>query len=172
MIAHYKDIQKDNIKYYQHNRLVKTGAGFTLMETLVVIGIAGVVVAMSLFMDINSYRGDAFRSEQNALGTALQTARADALNNIDQKKHGVAIHPGGYDGYIIFEGDTYAVRDPAKDEGIKASYGVNFSVTSPTEIVFDQLSGDANYDGDITLIDQERNMTTIISINHEGKISW
>jgi prepilin-type N-terminal cleavage/methylation domain-containing protein len=151
--------------------------GFTLMEMLVVIGIIAMFAVMSLFLDINNYRGDAFRSEQSVIGMALQTARADALNNINQKRHGVAIHPGGYDGYVIFEGDTYNPADP-KNENIKSSYNVTFTPASPSEIVFRQLSGDAldvsgnSYDGDITLVDSQRNMTAVISINHEGKISW
>ena len=146
--------------------------GFTLMEMLVVIGLVAVVATMSLFIDINSFRGDAFRSEVNNLGIALQTARADALNNIDEKSHGVAIDPSGYNGYVIFEGNDYSTRDITKDENMESSYKVTFGISSPTEIVFEQLSGDANYDGDITIIDSNRNMQAGISINHEGKISW
>jgi prepilin-type N-terminal cleavage/methylation domain-containing protein len=149
----------------------KLTTGFTLMEMLVVIGLVGVIATMSLFIDINSFRGDAFRSEVNNLGIALQTARADALNNIDQERHGVAIKPVGYDGYVVFEGNSYDTRDNSKDENTKSSYEVNFSPTSPTEITFDQLSGNAE-DTDITMIDPNRNITAVISINHEGKISW
>ncbi len=145
--------------------------GFTLIEMLIVMGILAILAAMTLFMEINNYRGDAFRSEANSLGISLQTARADALNNINQKRHGVAIHPGGYDGYIIFEGDSYDPADPIS-KSIEASYGVTFAPTSPDEITFEQLTGNANYNGDITLIDPERNMTAVISINYEGKISW
>ena len=146
--------------------------GFTLIEMLIVIGLVGVIATMSLFIDINSFRGDAFRSEVNNLGIALQTARADALNNIDEKSHGVAINPSGYSGYVIFEGNDYSTRDVSKDENMESSYKVTFGLTSPTEVVFEQLSGDANYDGDITIIDPNRNMQALISINHEGKISW
>jgi prepilin-type N-terminal cleavage/methylation domain-containing protein len=150
---------------------LKLVRGFTLMEMLIVIGLVGVLASVALFMDVNSYRGDAFRGEVNALGLALQTSRADALNNINQSKHGVAIHPGGYDGYVIFQGNSYATRNLAFDESIKANYSVTFGAT-PTEIIFDQLSGDANYDGDVTMTDSQRNMTAVITINHEGKISW
>ncbi len=150
---------------------VELEKGFTLMEMLVVIGLVGVIATMSLFIDINSFRGDAFRSEVNNLGLALQTARADALNNIDQEQHGVAINPAGYEGYVIFEGNSYDERDSSKDEDTKSSYEVTFSPTSPTEITFEQLSGDAE-DTDITMIDPNRNITAVISINHEGKISW
>jgi prepilin-type N-terminal cleavage/methylation domain-containing protein len=153
-------------------KIVTFNKGFTLTEMMIVIGLIGMIASMSMFIDINSYRGDAFRSEISNLGIALQTARADALNNINQKKHGVAIYPSGFDGYVIFEGNSYATRDPARDETIKSNYRITFAPASPTEIVFDQLSGNASYDGDINLIDSERSMTAIISINHEGKISW
>ena len=46
------------------------------MEILVVIGLVAIIGTLALFMDFNNYRSDAFRSEINTLGTALQTARA------------------------------------------------------------------------------------------------
>lgn len=141
------------------------------MEMLLVIGLIGMIGSMSIFLDINSYRGDAFRSEIDSLGTTLQNARANSFNNINEKRHGVAIHPGGYNGYIIFEGNSFATADHAKDLDIKASYNITFGA-APTEIVFDQLSGDANYDGDITITDPQRGMTGVININHEGRIAW
>jgi prepilin-type N-terminal cleavage/methylation domain-containing protein len=154
------------------------GRGFTLIELLVVMGIISILLGLSLFVDLNSYRGDAFRAEVGALGVALQTARADALNNINEAKHGVAIHPGGYNGYVVFQGDNYAARNVALDVSIDASYTVTISPSSPTEVVFSQLSGNAvtalglDYDGDITFTDPNRAVTAVITINHEGKISW
>ena len=141
------------------------------MEMLVVIGLITIIGSISMFIDINSYRGNALRAEVNSLGTTLQTARADSLNNMHERRHGVAIAPGGINYYVIFEGDTYATRDPSRDENIKISYDVLFSPSSPSEIVFDQLSGDSS-DWNITMTDQERNMDEVIGINHEGKISW
>lgn len=152
--------------------------GFTMIEVLTVLGILGVIAGIVMYVDLNSYRGSAFRAEQSALGVALQTARADALNNIDEDRHGVAINLAGCSGYTIFEGNSSSTANHSKDICIKASYGVNFSPTSPTEVIFDRLSGDAityagaPFDGDITLIDPNRGMTVAISINHEGKISW
>lgn len=150
--------------------------GFTLIEFLVVIGIITLVAGFALLVDINSYRGDAFRAEISTLGSALQTARAQALNNINQSKHGVAIHPDGYDGYVLFEGNSYEERDRTRDVRINALYGV--TITPSSEVVFDQLSGNAltstgsYYDGDITLTDSSRSREATIAINHEGQISW
>ena len=146
--------------------------GFTLLEILVVMGLLVVIAATPLFVDTNNFRGRSFQAEQSQLASALQTARARSFNNISQKKHGVAINPGSFEGYVIFEGDSYATRDISKDEEIKASYTVTFAPLTPDEITFEQLSGNANFNGDITITDSQRGIGSSITINSEGKISW
>ncbi len=151
---------------------VKNNSGFTLMEVLITLGLIAIVAIVISVVDINNFRGDSFKSEVGTIGTSLQTARANSFNNINQKKHGVAFNPAGFNGYVIFEGGTYATRDTAQDVFIASSYILNFSPASPTEVVFDQLSGNANYNGDITLSDPQRGVSTVININNEGKIAW
>lgn len=147
-------------------------SGFTLIELLVVVGLITVLMSLTLFFDIHSFRGDAFRSERDTLISTLQTARANALNNINQSRHGVKINPSGYQGYVLFEGDTYATSDPISRKHIPSVYAVTLEGTSPDEVVFSHVSGDANYDGAIVLIDPYRLVTTGIQINHEGSIGW
>lgn len=151
---------------------VKNNKGFTLMEVLITLGLIAIVAIVVSVLDINNFRGDSFRSEVSTIGTSLQTARANSFNNINQKKHGVAFNPGGFSGYVIFEGNTYSTRDASKDILLPASYIVTFSPASPTEVVFEQLNGNANYNGDITLTDPQRGLSLVININNEGKIAW
>ena len=141
------------------------------MEALVVMGLFSMIAGLGLFLDFGSYRGDAFRAEQASLVELLQTARANALNNINEEPHGVAIHPGGYDGYVVFEGSTYATADHSRDMRVEAFYTVGFSSTTPQEVVFEQLSGDSN-GATITMTDSVRGLTAVIAINHEGAIDW
>lgn len=156
----------DNMKNLRHQN------GFTLIEVLITLGLIAIVAVIVSVVDINNFRGDSFRTEVSTIGTALQTARANSFNNINQKKHGVAFNPAGINGYVIFEGDTYASRDVTKDVVLSPSYSISFSPSSPSEVVFSQLSGDANYNGDITLTDTQRGVSSKININNEGKIEW
>ncbi len=155
-------------KFFTTRHVSSAQAGFTLIEVLVVLSIVTLIIGATLMFDVNSYRGEAFRAERNNLVVALQTARADALNNINQMKHGVKINT---DEYVIFEGSTFDDSLENTRKKIPLSYPVTLGVGSPDEIVFNQLSGDS-IDGEIVLIDPERNMTTNIIINHEGKIGW
>lgn len=157
-------------KIFINNTKIKKG--FTLIEVIVVIAILTTLIASTLFFNINSFRGDALRAEAKQLQIILQTARADAMNNINQKPHGVAIHPDGYDGYVLFTGNSYAHREASTSVFIPETYHVTFDISSPQEIVFSQLSGDANYQGNIVLTDTERHALTSITINHEGALSY
>ena len=47
-------------------RQLTTSSGFTLVEVLIVIGILSVLTGAYLFIDLNSYRGDAFRAEADS----------------------------------------------------------------------------------------------------------
>ena len=143
------------------------------MEMLIVMGIILVIASAPLFIDLTSYRADAFRAERSTIVTLLQKARADALNNIDQEPHGVALYPADHPkSYVVFEGASYAASNPATREATNDSYPIVFGTTSPSEVVFNQLDASANINGDITLIDVQRGASAAITITNEGGISW
>jgi prepilin-type N-terminal cleavage/methylation domain-containing protein len=147
-------------------------AGFTLIEMLIVIGLISALGAVALFVDLNSYRGDAFRAERTTLVTLLEQARADSLNNVGQTQHGVALFPSDQPGsYVLFDGASY-VPGAAANRVFPASYLPELVAGSPTAIVFEQLSGDVLTGGTITLRDPGRNLTAAVTINHEGAIIW
>ncbi len=146
--------------------------GFTHIEVIVVVSILAIILSSTLFFNLDSYRADAFRAEAKLLQTILQTTRAEALNNVNQKPHGVAFFPSYYDGYVVFEGTDYAHRQASTSIRIPTTYHLVLDPSSPHEIVFSQLSGDANYQGNIVLIDEERHASTSILINYEGNISY
>lgn len=147
--------------------------GFTLIEMLIVIGLIVALGSVVLFFDINTYRGDAFRAERTMVVTLLQQARASAMNNIAEEPHGLALFPADNPhNYVLFEGTSYTASNPATRQAFEPSYAVTLGGGSPTEVVFEQLSGNASYTGAIKLEDPNRNTSFDIAINHEGAISW
>jgi hypothetical protein len=103
----------------------------------------------------------------------MQKARSQSENNVclgsgctEGKPHGVAFQS---DRYVMFQGLTYASRDTAQDEFVEANPGIT-RTSAFTEVVFSQLTGDANTSGTIMLADGVRSAQ--ISINYAGRISW
>ncbi len=148
----------------------KSYDGFTLIEVLVVLTLLSMILGSTLFFTADTYQRTAFLSERDSLISVLQTARTKALNNVNQSEHGVALYPNGYSGYVVFEGHTLANSDISSRTYIASSYDVTIDGVSPNEIVFEQLSGNASYDGQIILEDTNRMATTGVFINHEGAI--
>lgn len=147
--------------------------GFTLVEMLVVIGLIGVVAGFSVIVGLDSFRGDSYRAERDSVILLMQRARTEALNNINQSRHGVAFFPTDHpQSYVEFEGDTYATRDTTMDIVIDSQYSVSVGAGAPTEIVFDQLTGNSSYSGTFAFVDTARQISSNITITSEGGISW
>lgn len=143
------------------------------MEVLLVVGLFSMTGALLLYADIGSYRGGVFRAEKTTVVTLLQKARNDALNNIDHLPHGVAFSPPQYpDSYVLFEGERYEASGDNSRVAYPQSRGTRIGEGSPREVVFEPLTGNASYSGDILLLDTARGITDTISINSEGLIDW
>lgn len=144
--------------------------GFTLVEVVIVIGILGAVLLFASVLDFGSFFGSSFRAEGEQIATLLHKARADAMSNIGEAPHGLALFPSDYpDSYVLFEGAAYG-DDPDSHEIFKASYTLEIA-SAPTEIVFAQLSGHTD-DTTLTLKDPNRGVESEIHIYEEGTIDW
>lgn len=153
--------------------------GFTLTEVLIVIGLLAIIGGFTAVANYDNYRMGALRDERRTLVTALQKARAEALNNLNQAPHGVKVLPGGTPSYVVFEGGDYASADHDKDVPIPSAYPVVLAGGSLDEVAFTQLSGEALCAGGtcgagqtITLHDPVRNTDATVTINAEGRIDW
>lgn len=152
--------------YYAPEHISAPPRGFTLIEIVVVMAIFTVLIGLGLFMSIDSYRGFAFRSEQDTIVSVLEKARSRAVNNYYQSPWGVCyLAPN----YLIFKGSTCTA---VNSDAIPANAGVaaasNFATTFPT-VVFSQLAGTST-GGTITVTQNAR--TSTVQINYEGTIIW
>jgi len=160
-------------KIYIHKKKWLAGSsGFTLIEVIVVVAIMSLVISSSLFFTTSHLKHDLLLSQRRHLVNALQTARADAMNNVGQTPYGVALYPPGVNGYVIFAGSNYSNREQSTETIVLANYPVVLGSSTPPEIIFSQLSGNANFAGELVLYDQSSNSSTSIIINYEGKIGW
>ncbi|HVU79836.1 MAG TPA: prepilin-type N-terminal cleavage/methylation domain-containing protein [Candidatus Paceibacterota bacterium] len=154
-------------------RKISTASGFTLLETLIAAALLSGIAAFSLYAGLGDYRGSAARAEAGMIAELLQKARADALNNVDQLPHGLALFPADAPhAYVLFEGESYEASDPSTREAYPASYGLGVGAGSLREAVFSTLSGSGCCDGDIVLVDAARGIRYAISVNHEGLIGY
>jgi len=132
-----------------------------------VIALIAIIATWGLFVTMDFYRSYAFSYERQIVVSVLEKARNQALSNINQAPHGVYFL--GQD-YIIFQGDSYALRNVNFDQTIPASFVITRS--GMQEVKFDQLSGNATVNGgDLQLSDNIAH-TASIAINNEGQINW
>jgi prepilin-type N-terminal cleavage/methylation domain-containing protein len=163
-------------------RKLKKNGGFTLVEMLVVMSLIIAAISLGLFFDFSSFYGYYFHGDRDALITALQHARSEAIANVcrgtsclDGRPHGVAIRPSDNpNSYVIFQSGAgssdYANRDDEFDVILDSDPTITIS-GSITEVVFTQLSGNVDTPGNFVLTDAT-GRTSTIDINSEGQISW
>ncbi len=154
--------------------------GVSLMEVIVVVSLVSVAAGMTLFINLDSYRGYLSRSDRELLIVALHHARSQAVGNVclgtgctNGRAHGVAIREAEQE-YVIFQAAatspfSYATRDVQEDIVIPINAGSTFS-GSLTEVVFSPLSGNAVASGSIEISAHGR--TSIFTIGTEGQILW
>jgi len=155
-------------KHYLKNRLKRSLSltGFTLIEITLVIALIIIIFGFGLTISFDSYRKDNLKAERDTLISVLQKARNESINNLNNTPHG--FYFDGTD-YILFDGSSYASRDASRD--LKIVKNPSITIGGLTEIVFEQLDGNANPIGDITLSDGI-NPVISININQEGRINW
>ncbi len=142
-------------------------SGFTLLETLLAMGIFAAIAGFGLLVSMDVYRGNSLLAERNVLVSILQRARSQAMDNVDQARHGV--HADAF-GYTLFEGGSWAFRNGSLDITFEKSGSL--AAAGFTDVVFNQLSGSADIPAKITLSDNGSGKTLTISVNNEGQINY
>ena len=156
-------------------------SGFTLIEVLLVLGLVALIAGVSFYFNMDSLRGYSFHADRDTLISALQHARAQAMNNVcrgsacsDGKPHGVFVDTANHK-YVIFQTENanpdYAHRDSAYDAILDGSPAMIFEPGGLVEVVFSQLSGSVNTPGYIKIKDAGIHESQI-DINSEGQIVW
>lgn len=156
----------------------KSCHGFTLIETLVFLGLLGIIASIGLMGSMESYKGYSFRNDRDLLVSVLHKARNRSINNVclgagctGGRAHGVHVQAGQF---IIFQGTSYAARDMAVDEVVSMGSETT-QISGATDVMFSNHSGFSTTlpagVWDITITDPSGH-SSIVTINTEGRITW
>jgi Tfp pilus assembly protein PilE len=151
--------------------------GFTLIETLLVMGIFIVLMGVGGVIAFNSYKGYLFRSERSTAVSVLERARSRSIANFHEASYGVTYDTSTHS-YILYKGAYVA----GASENEIISGNPNSTISGLNLIKFNQLSGKpatlaTTNDSDcneiakkITVTEQDK--TSYICINNAGRINW
>ena len=137
--------------------------GFTLVEMLLVIGIAITIGALAMPVAVNFYVSQGLDETTRDIVETLRRARSQAITQYNDSAFGVRFEWGSY---ILFQGSSYASRTQSEDETFTFITGTGTS--GITEVVFAKLTGKPNSTGTLTVATGNKSQN--ISINVQGKI--
>ncbi|MBU0661181.1 prepilin-type N-terminal cleavage/methylation domain-containing protein [Patescibacteria group bacterium] len=151
--------------------------GVTLVELLMVIALSTLLVVAGIPV-YSQFQTRAQLDESGAqLISVLRQARQEAVAGVNDASHGIFIDrdPAGDDVYIFYQGDSYALRDPAYDrtyifEPVLEVTTAGFALTGgDVDIVFTKGLGDAQNTGTV-IITHAIQGTFSVSVNAFGAI--
>ena len=145
--------------------IIYSRLGFTIVELLVIMAIAVLIFIFTLGVGSDFYRNQSLISERDTVINLLRRARTKAMNNENQSNQGLSVSTTSY---VLFSGDSYALRNASYDEEFPRSGIIN--VSGPTEAVFAALEGTSNVSGTISVSNSKD--TANISVNYGGRITW
>lgn len=152
--------------------------GFTLIESLVVIGIFILIMGVGGVIGFNAYKGYLFRSERSTAISVLERARSRAMANYYETAHGVKYDDSDPSSpkYILFR--VPFVSGASSNEIIQSN--PNADVAGFDTIIFEQLTGKVAVSGssgscnsgekEIKITESDRSSS--ICLNAQGRINW
>jgi type II secretory pathway pseudopilin PulG len=141
---------------------MKFKRGFTLIEILLVVGIAVGIFAFSAPFGLNFYKTQLVEEARSNIVSALQEARRNAILQKNDSAFGVHIIKGSY---TIFQGSTYASRIRELDQVFTISGDIDIDWPK-TDVVFAKLTGQPSTTGTLSL--SYGNIIEGIIINNSG----
>ena len=153
---------------FQLPRIEKPDAGFSILEILIVIGLAGLIAAGAFAVSLGAYQRYAFSAERDLLVSLLQRARSQALANINESAHGLVIEN---DSFIAYEDTDESGDFDAGEETLSVPRSSAVAASGDLEFLFAQLSGEALSAGTLTLTGPRSAVDeAVVQVEDNGRI--
>ena|SRR3989344_4988994 len=143
--------------------------GFTLWETLIVIMIMGLLVAIILPSFKTMRNTGLLKATASDIFSALDKARSQTLSSIGSSEYGVHFESGKI---VIFKGTTYSSSDINNEDilFVSPAYISSINLTSgASDLYFNRLSGSPSKTGTVTI--SVSSLSKIITILATGAVS-
>ncbi len=147
----------------------KSGAGFTLMEILVVMAIIAVFTAFTPKI-LSSYNKYSLDSNYNELIQDLRSAVIKSMSGESGSGWGVHLVTGSGGSFTLFKGTSYAGRDTDYDEPHLLASSLTLTASS-TDIIFSKIEATTTNTGTITLSWPDGNLSKGILVNAYGVLT-
>lgn len=143
---------------------MKFSEGFTIIETIIVLGILVTIFAIGTPATLNFYLNYELVTERDNLVSVLNHARSLSMTGEGDESHGVFFDD---DGYTVFEGPNFAGRAVEFDREVSKADLIQ--ITGPEELVFESFSGRA---ASSSFILTNGIRSFMINVNSEGLVTW
>ncbi|MBU0598294.1 type II secretion system GspH family protein [Patescibacteria group bacterium] len=140
--------------------------GFTFVEVLLVIGILGVVVSLSIPFYQSFQVSNQLDNISQEVAQTLRRAQNKAMASEYFSAHGVHLQAQQF---ILFKGDSYNPAD-AFNEVVDIPSSILITYNAGPDVVFSGIKGEASYAGLIT-ITTNNGESKSISINEMGVVN-
>lgn len=148
--------------------------GFTLIELLITTGITILLFAAAIPIFSNLQTSTQLNETATQLVQNTRLARQLSIARDQNSSHGIYfdINPNGPDRYILFQGNSFAVRDTAYDRIVSLDSALSLLssfASGGNELVFSPAFGMPSTYGTM-IITHGTNGTRTISLNSIGKV--
>ena len=141
--------------------------GFTLIESLLVIGIFSFVASFAVPIGLNFYRSHQLETVSQEIIQNARKAQLQSMMILRDSSFGIHFD-AQKNAYILFQGTSYAARATQFDETYLLPKILKESGLQ--EVVFSKEEGKPNVIGDI-VVSTDTNTKSTININAVGRIN-
>jgi len=154
---------------------MKNNFGVTLVESLVIIGILGILTAITIPAFQVFRRGEDLNEAAEKIINILRLAQNKTLASEGASQWGVYFTTStSPHQYVLFKGSDYDSRATSSDEVYKLSKGIEIyeiNLSGGNEVVFDRVTGATSQFGSVSLrLKAEPQKTKTIYIENSGQV--